>query len=215
MGLALLAVLAVHVAADLFWPLDRDLAGFDPMEAGMLETNMWRSYYDRRHLALFLQLAQALRTAYRFPWLRSYVGAYYGASAAFIFKEGRGRGDFDKALPALKSYFALIRNTGNRSFDVERTSALELQWWIVHRQRARYPPGALAAACAAEAAALYGVPVESTAQYGQLRAQAMLFRDAREQAGRVTENDWIAIESLLRRGYVSLGHSVTSTKTGR
>jgi hypothetical protein len=155
------------------------------------------------------------RTAYRFPWLRSYVGAYYGASAAFIFKEGRGRGDFDKALPALKSDFALIRNTGNRSFDVERTSALELQWWIVHRQRARYPPGALAAACAAEAAALYGVPVESTAQYGQLRAQAMLFRDAREQAGRVTENDWIAIESLLRRGYVSLGHSVTSTKTGR
>lgn len=57
MWLALLAVLAVHVAADLFWPLDRDLAGFDPMEAGMLETNMWRSYYDRRQLALFLQLA--------------------------------------------------------------------------------------------------------------------------------------------------------------
>jgi len=38
-------------------------------------------------------------------------------------------------LPALQTYFGLIHNTGNRDFDVSRTSALELEWWIVHRQR--------------------------------------------------------------------------------
>ncbi len=211
--LALLAALASYVAADLFWPLDRDLSHFDPIATATLEAKMWRSYYGREHGALFLELAQALRTQYHFPLLRSYVGAYYGASAAFTFKEGEARSDYMKALPALESYFSIIRNTGNRGFAVDRAAALELEWWIVHRQRDRYPPEALADACAAAAAALYMVPASSTSEFGRLRARAMLLRDAREEAGTVTENDWATIESLLRQGYASLGHAVSPMKT--
>ncbi|WP_028210599.1 hypothetical protein [Paraburkholderia mimosarum] len=210
MILALLVVLIGYAAADLFLPLHRDLSRFDPIATGTLETKVWRSYYDRRHVALFLELAQTLRTQYHFPWLRSYVGAYYGASAAFTFKEGMERSDYEKALPALQTWFSLIRNTGNRDFDVPRTTALELEWWIVHRQRERYPPGALGSACAAAAASLYKLPVGSTLEHGQLRAQAMLLRDAREEAGSVTDADWATIESLLHRSYLSLGHAVTS-----
>ena len=209
--LALLVMLIGYGAADLFWPLHRDLSRFDPIATGTLETKIWRSYYDRQHVALFLELAQTLRTQYHFPWLRSYVGAYYGASAAFTFKEGKERSDYEKALPALQTYFSLIRNTGDRDFDVPRTTALELEWWIVHRQRERYPPGALGSACAEAAASLYRVPVGSTLEHGQLRAQAMLLRDAREEAGSVTDADWATIESLLHRSYLSLGHAVSST----
>ena len=208
--LALLVVLIGYAAADLFLPLHRDLSRFDPIATGTLEAKMWRSYYDRQHMALFLQLAQALRTQYHFPWLRSYVGAYYGASAAFTFKEGHERRDYEKALPALQTYFSLIRNTGNRDFDVPRTTSRELEWWIVHRQRDRYPPGALGSACAEAAASLYGVPPSSTLEHGQLRAQAMLLRDAREEAGSVTDADWSTIESLLHRSYLSLAHAVSS-----
>lgn len=210
--LALIAALASYVAVDLFWPLDRDLSHFDPIATATLEAKMWRSYYDREHAALFLELAKSLRTQYHFPLLRSYVGAYYGASAAFTFKEGKERSDYVKALPALQSYFSIIRHTGNRGFAIDRAAALELEWWIVHRQRDLYPPGALADACAAAAAALYRVPASATSEFGQLRAQAMLFRDAREEAGSVTEKDWATIEALLRRGYVSLGHAVSSMK---
>ena len=206
--LALLVVLTGYIAVDLFWPLNRDLSRFDPIATGTLETKVWRSYYDRQRVVLLLQLAQTLRTQYRFPWLRSYVGAYYGALAAFTFKEGKARSDYEKALPALKTYFTLIRNTGNSRFDVEHTAALELEWWIVHRQRDHYLPGALASACAAAAAALYMVPVNSTFEFGRLRAQAMLLRDAREEAGSVTEDDWATIESLVRQGYVSLVRAV-------
>ncbi|PCE33500.1 hypothetical protein BZL54_04555 [Burkholderia ubonensis subsp. mesacidophila] len=210
MALVFVVVLAGYVAADLFWPLHRDLSRFDPIATGTLETQIWRSYYDRRPIALFLQLAESLRTQYHFPWLRSYAGAYYGASAAFTFKEGNARSDYVKALPALKTYFTLIRNTGNRSFAVAPAATLELEWWIVHRQRDRYPPGALSDACAAAAAALYMVPPRETSEFGRLRAQAMLLRDARAEAGSVTENDWATIESLLHQGYVSLGHAVSS-----
>jgi hypothetical protein len=209
--LVLFVVLIGYAAADLFWPLHRDLSRFDPIATGTLETKIWRSYYDREHVALFLELAQTLRTQYHFPWLRSYVGAYYGASAAFTFKEGKERSDYEKALPALHTYFSLIRNTGNRDFDVSRTTTLELECWIVHRQRERYPPGALGNAYAEAAASLYRVPTGSTREHGQLRAQAMLLRDAREEAGSVTDADWATIESLLHRSYLSLGHAVSST----
>jgi hypothetical protein len=64
--LALFVVLTGYVAVDLFWPLNRDLSRFDPIATGMLETKMWRSYYDRQHVALFLQLAQTLRTRIAF-----------------------------------------------------------------------------------------------------------------------------------------------------
>jgi hypothetical protein len=211
MILVMLVVLIGYAAADLFWPLHRDLSRFDPIATGTLETKIWRSYYDRQRVTLFLELAQTLRTQYRFPWLRSYVGAYYGASAAFTFKEGKERSDYEKALPALQTYFSLIHNTGNRDFDVARTATLELEWWIVHRQRARYPPGALASACAEAAASLYMVSANSTLEHGRLRAQAMLLRDAREEAGSVTDADWATIESLLLRSYRSLGHAVSST----
>ncbi|WP_423760798.1 hypothetical protein [Burkholderia sp. NLJ2] len=209
--LVLLVVLVGYAAADLFWPLHRDLSRFDPIATGTLETKIWRSYYERQHVALFLELAQTLRTQYHLPWLRSYVGAYYGASAAFTFKEGKERSDYEKALPALHTYFSLIRNTGNRDFNLSRTTALELEWWIVHRQRGRYPPGALGSACAEAAASLYRVSAVSTREHGQLRAQAMLLRDAREDAGSVTDADWATIESLLHRSYLSLGHAVSST----
>ncbi len=209
--LALLVVLIGYAAADLFWPLHRDLSHFDPIATGTLETKMWRSYYDRQPVSLFLELAQALRTQYSFPWLRSYVGAYYGAAAALTFKDGKERSDYEKALPTLQTYFRLIHNTGNRDFDVAHTTALELEWWIVHRQHERYPPGALASACAQAEASLYMVSENSTLEYGRLRAQAMLLRDARAESGGVTDADWATIESLLHQSYLSLSHAISST----
>lgn len=209
--LAVLLLLIAYAATDLFWPLHRDLSRFDPIATGTLETQMWRSYYDRRPVSLFLELAQTLRTQYHLPWLRSYVGAYYGASAAFTFKDGKARSDYEKALPALQTYFHLIHNTGDRDFDIARTTKLELEWWIVHREHERYGPDSLANACAEAAASLYMVSANDTREHGRLRAQAMLLRDARAEAGDMTDTDWATIESMLHQSYQSLSHAVSST----
>ena len=97
----IVAVLLLYAGLDLFWPLHRDVRQFDPVAVGRLETQMWRSYYDRKPLALFLQLAETLRTLYQFPLLRSYLGAYHATFAAFRFKDGHQRSDYEEALPAL------------------------------------------------------------------------------------------------------------------
>jgi hypothetical protein len=206
--LTVVGLLLLYVVVDLFWPFNRDLRQFDPEEVGRLETAMWRSYYDRESAQLFFQLAELLRTQFQFPFLRSYRTAYFAARAAFVFKDGSNRREYEHALPYLESYFGAIRGIGNLEFNVQRAARLELEWWIVHRERDRNPPGALDRACAAAAAALYQVSPESTREHGHLRAAAMIIRDARAASGNVSEKDWMLIESLLCECYRSLQKAV-------
>ncbi|WP_427308921.1 hypothetical protein [Cupriavidus sp. H39] len=166
-------------------------------------------HYDRRPVSLFLG-AQTPRTQYRFPWLRSYVGAYYGASAAFTFKEGKPRSDYEKALPALRTYFTLIPTR-----ETATSMSLEPPVWNWNGgscigMHERYGPDALTNACAEAAASLYMVAANATREHGRLRAQAMLLRDARAEAGDMTDADWKIIESMLHQSYQSLSHAVSS-----
>ena len=214
----IVAVLLLYAGLDLFWPLHRDVRQFDPVAVGRLETQMWRSYYDRKPLALFLQLAETLRTLYQFPLLRSYLGAYHATFAAFRFKDGHQRSDYEEALPALQRYFDTIRNTTSLDFDTQQAAALELEWWIVHREAINYPRDALGQACAEVAAYIYRLPLDSTLEHGRLRAAAMVLRDVRGDAGEVTDADWMQIEALLRQSYQSLHRAVvnaTSNSTAR
>jgi hypothetical protein len=207
--LVILAALILYAGVDLFWPFHSDLRQFDPKETAALETQMWRSYYDHESAQLFFELAELLRTQFHFPLLRSYRTAYFAARAAVIFKGGKSRADYVQALPKLDSYFGAIRGIGNISFNVQRVAKLELEWWIVHRERNDYPPGALQQACAEAAAALYRVSPDSTKEFGRLRAAAMIIRDARAASGEVTDRDWMLVESLLEGSYESL-HRVVS-----
>jgi len=202
--LSALAIFAVYAAADLFWPVNNDLRQFDPVALGKLETDMWRSYYDRKPFKLFFELAEMLRRQYKFPWLRSYLGAYYAAKAAFVFKDGKQRSDYEKALPELESYFAVIHRTGDIEFNVPAAAKFELEWWIVHRERERYGKEALDKACADAAAAIYLVSPDSTLEHGRLRADAMVIRDTQAAAGGVREEDWAQIDRLLQGCYRSL-----------
>lgn len=104
---AILIGAVVWLAIDLFGFGLRpsDLREFDPEAVAQSETDMWRSYYDRRQLVLFFQLAKALRTQYHVPFLSSNAIAFRGAKAAFIFKDGKNRTDYERALPDLFRYY--------------------------------------------------------------------------------------------------------------
>jgi hypothetical protein len=202
------AAVAAWVAYDLYAPRRTELRRFDPDEVARLETAMWRSYYARERVRLFRQLSELLRTQYRLPLWRSNAVAYHAARAAFVFKDGRTRADYEKALPDLVKFYTEIRKVGDIPFDVERASRLELEWWVVHRERARRPPEELTRALAELAAELYRVPPERLLEHAQLRADAMKIRDERAAHGGVTEDDWRRIGDLLRRSWQSLHRAV-------
>ncbi len=202
----LLALAAVVFAAE--WTRERfstraaDLRVFDAAAVGKLDTDMWRSYYERRPVRLFQQMITLLRTQFGMRPLEATTNAYRAAHAAFVFKDGRSRADYEKALPDLEAYYADIAALSSRPFDSHRAAKLELEWWIVHREN---PPG-LPDALANLQAEIYGIPAERFAEHARLRAQAMDLRDSKGSA--ITEADWQRIGEMLAVSWDSLYRAV-------
>ena len=204
LALIILAGAGVWFIAGLYAPRHTKLREFDPNEVARIETAMWRSYYAKERLALFTQLGELMRTQYGMTFARSQAAAYQAAKAAFVFKEGKQRADYEKALPNLREYYGMIHTQSDIPFDVEQVSKLELEWWIIHRQRAQHKDGELARALAELPAAIYQKPVEPFIEHARLRAEAMTIRDDKAEAGGVTEADWQRIDTLLHQSWQSL-----------
>jgi hypothetical protein len=196
------------VLYDLYAPRTAHLREFDPDEVARLETAMWRSYYEKQRLRLFNQLSELLRSQYNMPLVRSNQVAYYAADAAFVFKKGKQRSDYEKALPELVKFYQAIRKMSDIPFDPDRAARLELEWWIIHRERERHPPGDLDRALAELQAEIYKIPVERLLEHGRLRAEAMTIRDTKAAAGGVTEADRAKIDELLHASWRSLAVAV-------
>ncbi|HEV3464690.1 MAG TPA: hypothetical protein VG846_11995, partial [Actinomycetota bacterium] len=122
--------------AELARPRRADIRVFDPNEVARLETAMWRSYYDRRRLPLFGQLVALLQGQFHLQPLRAVTLAGLAARAAAVFQVGSTSEDYRRALPYLERYYAAIRAVSEVPFDARRAAALELEWWIVHRENA-------------------------------------------------------------------------------
>jgi hypothetical protein len=205
---AVCALAAGYAAYDLYGPRRSDLRSFDPDEVARLETAMWRSYYSRERAKLFVEMAELLRTQYHLPFLRSNLVAYRAARAAFVFKDGHSREEYERALPSLVDYYASLRRVSTTPFDVDEAARLELEWWIVHRERKSHAPGDLANALAVLPAAIYHVPADALAEHARLRAEAMTIRDDKADEGGVTEEDWARIDELLHDSWRSLHDAV-------
>ncbi len=93
-------------------------------------------------------------------------------------------------------------------FDVDRAARLDLEWWIIHRERERHEPGDLPRALAELQGELYQMPAERFAEHANLRAEAMTIRDTQADAGGVTEADWAKIDQLLHASWRSLFEEV-------
>src|SRR6266849_7669784 len=205
-----LALLICGALYDLYFPRTTHMREFDPDEVARLETAMWRSYYDKQRVQLFNELTELLRAQYHMTPVRSNLVAYYATKAAFVFKDGKQPSDYEKALPDLVKFYGAIRKMSDIPFDVNRTARRELEWWIIHRERAQHAPGDLDKALAELQAEIYRMPVDKLMEHGRLRAEAMTIRDTKAEAGGVTEEDWSRINDLLRQSWRSLAAAVKS-----
>lgn len=202
-----LLALLVWIGVDVFVPRRHSIRQFDPSAVARLETAMWRSYYDQNRALLFWQLAGGLREQFHAPFWRSFGLAFQATKAAFVFKQGHSRSDYRQTIPTLTAYYAAIQNLTIERFDVPKVAALELEWWITHRERERYSYPDLAKALVQTAAALYNQPTAPFGEYGRLRAEAMRLCDAARPgrryggtaglAGEATDADWQRIEQTL------------------
>lgn len=208
-----LVALLLWITVDVLVPRQHSIRQFDAREVARLETAMWRSYYDKNPALLFWQLAGGLRQQFHAPFWRSFGLAFLATKAAFVFKEGQSRTDYQKALPTLVTYYEAIQNLTVERFDVQKVATLELEWWIVHRQRDRYSYTDLANALAKTSAALYNQPLDTFATYARLRADAMrLCDEAGRQKTGASETSWHTIDLELVLAWSSLYKAVHGAK---
>ena len=169
---------------------------------------MWRAYYDHRALSFFAEIARLMRSQFSLGPSRAALLAGLAVRAAIVFQGGHERADYVRALPLLRRYYAILRQTSEVPFDPDRAAALELEWWIVHRDAARLPAGSLERSLAEVGAEVYQVPVGRLAEHGHHRAAAAAIRDQQAAAGAVSEQDWQRIEQELRSAWRSLRSAV-------
>ena len=189
------------VAVDYFRPAAVHARRFDAAGVARGETDMWRAYYERRPARLFMLLVGELHRQYGLSYTRSVEGAWYAAHAAVVFQKGKQRADYEKALPDLERYYALLRRGSDVVFDPVTVARAELEWWIAHRERRADLPQTLAVV----QSAFYGMPTDRFRTHAEARARAMLFRD--EKGAAITDADWRRIEGWLNESWSSL-HAV-------
>jgi hypothetical protein len=202
-ALAVAAVmLTIWVAHDFTRKVRHDLREFDVDEVARIETAMWRSYYEHHRVRLFAELTTLLREQFDLPFWRSCRAAYYAARSAVIFQRGRERAEYLRALPPLVDYYEVIRRASSTPFDPQRVAELELEWWILHRERERHAPADLERGLAELQAAIFNRPASEFAAHARYRAQAMLLRDS--------GGDWRKIAELLEQSWGALHDVVNS-----
>ncbi len=206
--LAAAGALALWAAIDLRMPVHHDIRRFDGAEVGHLEAGMWRSYYEHRPVRLLGQMHELLEKQFGLPYWRAWLGAFRATRAAVVFQRGHNRGEYLLAIDDLGSYYGVIRRASTEDFDIARVAALELEWWIVHRERASHAPGDLANALADLQAAIYKQHASDFAEHAKARADAMVIRDSSAERGSTSEADWRRIDALLVESWTSAERAV-------
>ncbi|MBX2871058.1 MAG: hypothetical protein KTR30_03135 [Saprospiraceae bacterium] len=205
-----LVVLLLWIGFDLLRPIQSDLRSFDPRVVARLDQEMWRSYYEKKQLKLFFQLGKLMRKQFHAPFWRSQYIAYQAAKAAFVFKRGSNRNEYELALPFLERYYQSIHDMSSTSFSIQKAARTELEWWIIHRQRAEMGVGELERALRESVAAIYDLPAGSFVTYAHFRAEAMKLRDEQAITDGVSEAEWVHIKSLLDRSWLALHRAVNA-----
>jgi hypothetical protein len=199
-GLIVLAAILYAVI-----PRNADLRAFEPQRMAERETAMWRHYYDKRYLWLFWDLYASSRSEFRFSPLDSFRIALSASHAARLFQPTTSREEASVALPPLEVYYGLLRKGATAEFDPSKAAELELDWWQARREKAA--PKDYGKTIAATTSIVYGADNPQIAESGVLRAEAMAYRDARND--KMTDGDWRAVSTQLAAAYGKLKDGIT------
>jgi hypothetical protein len=185
---------------------------FEPDELAALETRMWKAYYRRQPLRLFVLLVRALRAQAKVSWPRVLGASLLLTRAAAGF--ARASGDYERFAPDIGRGYRMLGLPDH--VDVEAVARHELRWWVVRREIGLAAGQAAGGAITDLYAALYDVPRERVAEAGRLRGLAAEIRDRGasddpEGPGAAGSAYWPEVARLLRNSYRSLRTALDAT----
>lgn len=177
---------------------------FDPDHVAKLETEGWRAYYDRRWLRVLYLTERTTATEFHVPFPLSAQGAYYVTRAAIAFKPVAN--DIPGTRAALERYYGLVRRWSGLTFDTQRVTDLELDYWIVHRRLSGAADHSeLEDVLTDLHASTFGIAQERARGSGTWRTAAAITVDGiTGHRSADIDADWRLLEGQLRHCYRSL-----------
>lgn len=179
----------------------RSLRVFDPDRTADLELDMWRAYYGKHNVWLFVDLVTLLHEQNRYSWARATQAGFHLARAAATF--GNLRSEYEQVLPDLIAAYTIERDWLHAGFDPVAVSKAELAWWVARRVPGENSPEQVGALIAEENALLYDVQRDRVLEASTLRARAGKLRD---DGG--AQADWATVSDLLHQSYRALHAAV-------
>src|SRR5947209_4392714 len=109
---------------------------FDPVALGEAECAAWVAYYRRDWRAVLTSAVRMVRVGFGMSWPRTLLGAW------FVLRANQAWAPYPDNDPAraqeyMRRFYALVLDDGGLQLDPARASALEVEWWRVHRQHQR------------------------------------------------------------------------------
>lgn len=195
-------------------------AAFDPERVAHLEAGGWKAYYDRDWPRVLMLMVQMNRTQFCMGWLDAATGALDIVRAAATFAPVDN--DVPAATAHLARFYAKASQTAGLPTDAATLAALEMDYWIVHRDLAVARKGAvdhdgdiqpLVGALERLHGALFSAPPGAIRRSAEARALAAATVD------RITggyspdvDADWAAIEQALRSAYFAVAPAATTIR---
>jgi hypothetical protein len=184
-------------------------ASFAADRVADLEKAGWQAYYERDWPRVLTLMVQMNHTQFCMSWLDATLAALDIVRGAAAFAPIDN--DVAAATTHLEQFYARAHASAGLRTDAATLAALEMEYWVVHRElavaRKAAPDHAgdiapMTAALEALHAALFDAPPAAIRRSAELRAQAAATVD--RITGDYSDDvaaDWQAIEHLLREAY--------------
>ena len=181
---------------------------FDPDRVAYYEKAGWEAYYNRQWGRVLALMVGLNREQFHMPWWVAITAALDTVRAAKAFAPVDN--DIPTATRHLVNYYAKARHYANIAAGAEELAALEMDYWVVHRQLAvRRQQNQIDSdiepmvqALARLHAALFGATVAAMHPSAQARALAAVAVD--RITGKYSADvaaDWQAVERYLQEAY--------------
>lgn len=198
-GVAAFSLIAACVWA--IWPRNVDLHRFDPLLSARIETQLWKSYYDKDRIGLVIGLYRFGREVYGFSPASAARMAWHAGRAAVAFQPSKNRAEAQRAIPSLVAYFEVIQRSASLRFNAAIVAQTELEWWQLRREG--YHWREYAPVVADVTSRIYDVDAKAVLSFALVRCEMMAKRDANRRQG-LTSTDWSEIESGLAKAWTNL-----------
>jgi hypothetical protein len=182
---------------------------FDPDRVALLEAEGWRSYYDRDYPRIFWLMTQLTREQFHVPLPFAALASVYIALAmrAFIPQ--------DHSMAAVRAkiarYYAIARRYSSFATDLQRVTALEAEYWDVHRRLSgKADKREFTETMVALHAAVFGLSLERTRESAELRVEANNTVDRITAGAANAEAEWALLRHQLSACYSSIARELAA-----